>query len=277
MKLHEFVPPILISLLRKLQHKPTGAQFYSSYAEALSACHGGYEETQLIRTVYEKTRIYRDSLASQTPRVFDLSSLRTLVGLSLAVTDRELNVLDFGGACGAHYFIARACMGDRVRFRWHVIETSKMAAVAKGLEDDQLQFFDSLPRGKEALEKIDLVFSSGALQYVPDPYETLGEMTQCGATALFLTRIGLTRHHVELITIQTSTLSTNGPGALPEGMPDGPVKCPVTFARKDKVEDIIKKSYSLDIRFDEDKQAYVAGNIGIDMYGYFATLRKDCT
>jgi hypothetical protein len=41
----------------------------------------------------------------------------------------------------------------------------------------------------------------------------------------------------------------------------------VTFARKDKVEDIIKKSYSLDIRFDEDKQAYVAGNIGIDMYG----------
>ena len=209
MKLHEFVPPILISLLRKLQHKPTGAQFYSSYAESLSACHGGYEETQLIRTVYEKTRIYRDSLASQTPRVFDLSSLHTLVGLSLAVTDRELNVLDFGGACGAHYFIARACMGDRVRFRWHVIETSKMAAVAKSLEDDQLQFFDSLPRGKEALEKIDLVFSSGALQYVPDPYETLGEMTQCGATALFLTRIGLTRHHAELITIQTSTLSTS--------------------------------------------------------------------
>ena len=27
---------------------------------------------------------------------------------------------------------------------------------------------------------------------------------------------------------------------------------------------------------DEDKQAYGAGNIGIAMYGYFATIRKDC-
>lgn len=273
----EFVPPILLSFFRKTQQNPTVEQFYSSYSEALSDCNGGYKENQLVSTVYEKTRIYRDILASQEPRVFDLSSLRTLVGLSLAVTDRELNVIDFGGACGVHYFIARAFMGDRVRFRWHVVETSKMAEVAKGLEDGQLEFFDSLHRAKESFEKIDLVFSSGALQYVPDPYETLGEITQCGARALFLTRIGLTRGNSELIMAQTSTLSANGPGALPEGMPDGTVKYPVIFARKDKVEDIIGINYSLDIRFDEDRQAYLAGNTGIDMYGYFATLRKDRT
>jgi putative methyltransferase (TIGR04325 family) len=272
----ELVPPILISLWKKRQATPTAERLYSSYAEAFAACHGGYEDPRLIRTVYEKTRLYRDRLASQTPRVFDLSTLRTLVGVSLAVTEEALNVIDFGGACGAHYFIARAFMGDRVRFRWHIIETSKMAAMAKGLEDGQLKFFDSLRRAKEAFEKIDLVFSSGALQYVPDPYATLGELTQCGATALFLTRIGLTRHPSELITIQTSLLSENGPGALPEGMPDGTVKSPITFVRKDKVEDIINENYSLDTRFDEDKQAYIAGNIGIDMYGYFATLRTDC-
>ena len=189
MTLKAFVPPSLLALLRKTRRHPIVESFYSSYAEALAACHGGYEDPQLIRTVYEKTRIYRDSLASQTPPVFAPSALCTLVGLSLAITatDREWHVIDFGGACGTHYFIARAFLGDRVRLRWHVIETAQMAAVAKGLEDGQLQFFDSMRRATEALEHIDLVFSSGALQCVPEPYETLGELTQCGATTLFLT------------------------------------------------------------------------------------------
>jgi len=105
MKWQEFVPPILMSFGRKMQQHLIAEQFYSSYADALSACHGGYEETQLIRTVYEKTRIYRGSLVSQSLRVFDLSSLRTLVGLSLAGRDRDLNVLDVGGACGVHYLV----------------------------------------------------------------------------------------------------------------------------------------------------------------------------
>lgn len=100
----------------------------------------------------------------------------------------------------------------------------------------ELKFFNSLHKAKESFEKIDLVFSSGALQYVLDPYKTLREITQCGSKALFLTRIGLTRGNSELITIQTSTLSANGPGALTEGMPDGPVKYPIIFARQDKVE-----------------------------------------
>jgi putative methyltransferase (TIGR04325 family) len=269
-----FVPPILLSVGRKPQHHATAAPWYPSYAAALAACQGGYEEAQLIRTVYEKTRISRDILAAHTPPVCDRSALRTLVGLSLAVTKRDVHVLDFGGACGLHYFIARAFLGDRVRFQWHVVETPSMAAAAKDFEDGSLRFFESVPRATEALETVDLVFSSGALQYVPDPYATLRALTQCGAQALFLTRLGLTHQPAALITIQTSTLRTNGPGALPAGMPDGPVRYPVVFPSKETVEDILTHQYSLEICFEEETRAYVAGNMGIDMYGYFATRRQ---
>jgi putative methyltransferase (TIGR04325 family) len=277
MAFKEFVPPILRSLVRKTQPNPPGAQWYASYAAAKAACQGGYEDAQLIRTVYEKTRLYRDRLASQAPRVCDLSALRLLGGLSLAVTKRDVTVLDFGGACGAHYFLASAVLGDRVRFRWHVIETASMAAVAQGLADDHVEFFASVPQATAGLETIDVVFSSGALQYVPDPYATLTALTQCGAAALFLTRVGLTRQQAEVITIQTSSLRTNGPGALPEGMPDGPVTYPLVFPSQEKVEEIIQRNYSLDIRFEEEQHAYSVGNMGIDMYGYFATRRKDDT
>jgi putative methyltransferase (TIGR04325 family) len=173
----EFVPPILRALVRKTPHTSTGEQWYPSYAAALAACHGGYEDAQLIRTVYEKTRLYRDRLAAHKPYVCDLSALRTLGGLSLAVTKRDVTVLDFGGACGAHYFLASAVLGDRVRFRWHVIETASMAAVAQGLADDHVEFFASVPQATAGLETIDVVFSSGALQYVPDPYATLTALT----------------------------------------------------------------------------------------------------
>jgi len=275
MAFKEFVPPILRSWLRKTQPNPPGAQWYASYAAAFAACHGGYEDAQLMRTVYEKTRLYRDRLAAQTPRVCDLSALRTLGGLSLAITKRDVNVLDFGGACGAHYFLASAVLGDRVRFRWHILETAPMAAVAQGLADGHVHFFDSLPRATEALEPIDVVFSSGALQYVPDPYATLSALTQCGAAALFLTRLGLTRQSAAVITIQTSTLRTNGPGPLPAGMPDGPVTYPIVFPSQEQVEAIITSNYTLDIRFEEEQHAYSVGNMGINMYGYFATRRGD--
>ena len=277
MKWQEFVPPILLTFVRNMRPYRPGEPLYASYADALAACHGGYEDTQLIRTVYEKTRIYRDRLASQEPRVCDLNALRILGGLRLAVTKPDVTVLDFGGACGAHYFLASALLGDRVRFRWHVIETAPMVAVAQGLADGHVQFFESVLQATAGLETIDVVFSSGALQYVPDPYATLTELTQCGATALFLTRLGLTRQQTACITMQTSTLSTNGPGALPKGMPEGPVQYPLVIPSQEKVEEIIQRNYSLDIRFEEEKHAYSVGNMGIDMYGYFATRRKDDT
>jgi putative methyltransferase (TIGR04325 family) len=276
MQVKGFVATSLRAWWRHMQPQPTGAPVYASYGAALAACHGGYEDPQLIRTVYEKTRIFRNLLASHHPPVFDLSALRTLVGVSLAVpaTARELHVLDFGGACGLHYFIARAFLGDRMRLRWHVVETAPMAAVAQDFEDGQLHFFETLSRATAACEPIDLVFSSGALQYVPEPYATLGALTQCGATTLFLTRLGLTSHPADLITIQTAPLSAHGPGPLPAGMPDATVTWPIIFARKEKVEDIIKHQYAITLLFDEGKPADFAGMRGLGVYGYVATLQR---
>jgi hypothetical protein len=76
-----------------------------------------------------------------------------------------------------------------------------------------------------------------------------------------------------MIVIQTANLSANGPGPMPAGMKDGVIKYPVTFARKDKFEEIILKNYQIQILLNEDKRAYSAGKHSIDLYGYFGSLK----
>jgi len=149
-----------------------------------------------------------------------------------------------------------------------------MVSKAIKLEDGQLRFFDNLQEARNGFGRIDLVFSSGALQYVPRPYESLEQLIECRAKNIFITRVGLSTLSKELIVVQKSHLSANGPGPMPQGMRDGVVQYPVTFARKDKFEEILSQSYSINILFNEDKGAYQAANHSIDMYGYFCSIRN---
>src|SRR5918996_2073943 len=108
MHLREFVPPILVSRFRTQPHGSPA--LFPSYERALAVCQGGYGDPALARVVYEKTIIYRDLLRCQRPLVCEPASLRTCLALSLAQagTAASFHVIDFGGACGAHYFLAQA-------------------------------------------------------------------------------------------------------------------------------------------------------------------------
>jgi putative methyltransferase (TIGR04325 family) len=271
MQLKDFIPPIVVKLAKRYKTSP---KLYNSYEDALTLCKSGYEENNLVNVVYEKTRLYRDSLLAQHPFVSEITSLRTLIGLSLSCRGNELNVIDFGGACGAHYFLSKIVFGEKIKLRWHVVETTKMVSKAIGLQDGELKFFDSLSKAKSAFDRVDLVFTSGALQYVPRPYELLDQLANCTASNIFITRVGLSTMPKELIVIQKSNLSEHGPGLMPKGMLDGVVQFPVTFTRKDRFEEILKRNYSIDILLNEDKGVYRAANNSIDMYGYFGSLRK---
>lgn len=138
MRLKDFMPPIAVRLAKRLSQS---RELYKSYEDALTLRKNGYQENDLVDVVYEKTRLYRDLLLVQHPFVSEITSLRTLVGLSLAIRGNKLNVIDFGGACGAHYFLSKSVFGERIRLRWHVVETPKMVSRGIGLEDGQLRFF----------------------------------------------------------------------------------------------------------------------------------------
>jgi putative methyltransferase (TIGR04325 family) len=273
MHISEWIPPILMRRWRRLTYRIP--ELFSSYEAALEASHGGWNDLAVAQVVCTKTGFYRNWLQAHTPLVCDPPALRTCMALSLSEAHRAgtFHVIDVGGACGAHYFLAQAWLGDIIDLRWHVVERPAVVALATGvLADNHLTFYDSLEAACKDLDHIDLMFSSGTLQYMPNPYATLAQLTSCGASYLFLTRIGLSPIQETLVSVQTSHLRDHGPGPLPLGMADAMLSYPITLMQQDRVETIIAEQYRMELVFHEDANAYQAGPYTADMYGYFGVL-----
>lgn len=265
--IRDILPPILVRALRGSGRIPT----FPTYAAALQQCGSGYQETSLAKVVVDKNIRLQGALAASPTKAFDYSAMRTLAALGLAANASVLRVLDFGGGGGSHYLIAKAVFGDKIDLRWNVVETETMVAEGKRLEDGQLKFFRSVDAAVKDLGQVDLVFSSGALQYTPDPIQCLEALLSVGASHLFITRTALSESGQKII-IQQSMLSTNGPGPLPDGVQDKSLSYPATFVSKDAFEAAIKKCYDIKTLFTEERDAYKAGLDSIHMYGYHAVL-----
>jgi putative methyltransferase (TIGR04325 family) len=265
----QLVPPIIIKTLKTASAHGN----FASYDEATRACQSdAYEDETIVKVVVEKNRIFRQTL--QGSPIFDLGALRTLIAVGLADTQGTLRVLDFGGGGGYHYALAKAVFRNSRSVKWNVVETSAMAKEAqKHLADADLQFFDNINDAKNNLGTIDLIFSSGALQYCPNPLRFWRELTELGATNIFITRTPLNDSEKSFISVQVSKLSENGPGPLPPGFEDRNVSYPIIFASKHEVEKILRERYEVRFSIKEDKGAFSAGKNEIDMHGYFLTLK----
>jgi hypothetical protein len=87
-----------------------------------------------------------------------------------------------------------------------------MAARASSLETDELRFFSTIDTASNWLGGVDLMHSSGTLQYIPGPFEMLDRLLALSAPVILWSRMALTEGAAET-SIATSTLSANGPRA----------------------------------------------------------------
>jgi len=165
--------------------------------------------------------------------------------------------------------------GQDVDLHWHVVETSAIVNEARGRlensESSKLKFYDNIESAAKDFGKIDMVFTSGVLQYVPEPCEYLRRLVELGASFLFITRTALANNGPDKIIIQNSYLRSNGPGPLPLGVTDCILSYPVTFVPQENFEQILRSKYLIELKIAEDKSAYRAAGEPIDMYGYFCS------
>lgn len=246
---------------------------YKTYEEAAAACQNrAYENNDLVKVVVEKNLLYKQKI--QADAVFDLPALRTLIALGLSKTSHSLNVIDFGGGGGYHYTIASNALGDQDSLRWNVVETTAMTSEAQRVSNKNLKFFDDITDAKNDLDSVDLVFTSSALQYCPNPLTFLKQLTEVNAKYLFITRTPFTDVEEDIFSSQVSHLSANGPGPLPTGYTDREMTYPITYVSKLKVEKILKEKYHIQFTIIEDKAVYRVGDKDIDLFGYFC-VRKD--
>jgi putative methyltransferase (TIGR04325 family) len=273
MRLSDFIPPVVTSLARRVRGSSSPEEvIYPSYAAALRACgSAGYQEDAIVRVVFEKTVAYRDALAN-APAI-SISSTEAYGMLSLAYrwartadTEQKLHVVDFGGACGAHYFAFRKLLGNKVRLRWHVVETPAMQAMGRRLENEELRFFDNLDTAASEVGQTDLLYTSGAIQCVDDPYQVLRRMRYSQPRLMLFNRLALTLKDDDLVTVHKSMLSWNGIGALPAGFADREVRYPYTFLSRRRFEESLD-GYRVAIEFDDQSGVHPVGTEPVVGFG----------
>ena len=258
-------PPFFLHLIKNLW---TSYPLFSSYEDALTGCHTGYYREDLTKIVALKTQslIKKNKLINED---IALSNLRYLFPFSLVESSaRQISVLDYGGACGYHYFVANTCLSSRFKFQWSVVETPSMVQNARPMGTDELSFFQSLQEVLDKNIEADLIFTSSALQYTVSPLSSLRDLTELGAKYIYITRTPFLDEGEQIITIQRSMLSHNGPGPLPRGIKDNIVQYPVTYVPRKAVEQIIGKSYRVIARIDEGNEGFYFPGRSISVVGY---------
>jgi putative methyltransferase (TIGR04325 family) len=243
---------------------------FTNYADAVAACsdQGGYEAENLVNVVIEKTNIYHKTILDS--HNLGLDTLRPLIAIAAMSRRRTLNVIDFGGGAGAHFFNAQMALGGVIEnINWYVVETPSMVNGASKKYVSGLQFYSDLKIASEDLGEIDLVLASSSLQYTHSPKEYLEKLIDLNAEHMFITRTPLAETGGPFISVQESNLSENGPGKLPPGYKDCKIRYPIIYENKQNIEEIIKKKYSIRFTLTEGNSGFSLFGDEISMHGFF--------
>ncbi len=108
----DFMPPIISKKLGDKASSGFTHKKFASYNDALRECTtDAYEEQELIEVILKKTKRFVSNLNKSVIPIWETSAYTLLSIINPLITNLEsktINVLDFGGACGAHYFHIRA-------------------------------------------------------------------------------------------------------------------------------------------------------------------------
>lgn len=265
----EIIPPAILKLLVK----NLAPKAISSFDQAvISVKNNAYEQEELVNLVLKKNEIYR--LLPSSSHLLTEDSTRILMAIGLARDENKINVIDFGGGGGNHFTIAKIGFDNKLLINWNIVETNLFVEKARLIEVKNLKYFYDLEEASKEVNKIDLLLTSSALQYCPDPIEMLDRLTKTCAKYLYITRTPLSSGSQTIYSTQSSWLSKNGPGPLPEGFQDRQISYPICYASRHQVERVLNMRYDIVFKTDEgEAPAFRVKGAKISMTGYFCKLR----
>lgn len=236
---------------------------YKSYEEAYAQCSSNaYQDEELCNMIADKTLAYIETLKVK-PLLLKPSTVYLAFALNYVANTsgkKNISILDFGGACGAHYYEARNMVPDDIGLNWIVVETEQMtrSAISRGHAKGELSFVNRI---EDVKGPIDFVHSSSTVQYVPAPYMFLQNLVDCNAKMMLFNRMMFNKNNADIITVQRSLLSANGPGKLPAGYSDRQVSYPHTVMAISKMYSTMQNGgYECLAEFDESSGTISLGN-----------------
>ena len=153
-------------------------------------------------------------------------------------------IIDFGGACGENILFLETIFGNDILKNSWIIETPRQVTESYRWEFAKKLNFSSNIESILKDNKIDIFFSSCAINYLEDPYSLLKLVANSKLPLICLTRNNFSVNPQPFI--QVSNLSDNGFGEHLEKFGNPKIWYPSQTISESKVKDIfIKSDYSL--------------------------------
>lgn len=258
------IPPIFVNFVRK---RANLSMEVASYKEAVQLSDG-YENHQLIEMIVQKAINFANNIVDT--RNVEPHLFRTFVAISAGFRGDMLRVLDFGGSAGIHYFLVRAVLSPNIKLDWRIVETESLVKRCKesSLNVSELSFFSSITDAISN-DQFDLVYSSDALQYCPDPYKFLDALCKVKSNNFMFSRLPISFSGTKFL-IQKTTLSGHGIGPILPGfdVKDRILNVPVTILNNNDVLDYFNQIGRVELHFSEGSAVYTTSKDTFDYYGY---------
>jgi putative methyltransferase (TIGR04325 family) len=202
-------PPFIFKILKSVFSNQT--KFYGNFNnwyDAKSICQNGYESNKILQKVFESTLKVKNGEAvfERDSVIFDEIKYSWPVTSSLmlaaALGNGKLNVLDFGGALGSHYYQNKKFLSLLTKVRWNIVEQENFVKIGKiHFQSDTLKFyltisdyiFDNTPN---------IVILSSVLQYLPEPLSILKDIVNLNARVVVIDRTPYTKNQKNEVKIQ---------------------------------------------------------------------------
>lgn len=228
----------------------------------------GYGNSELLEAVVLKNKLRIKALESS--KVISGREFQAIALVNYVYIGKPLTVVDFGGGAASHFYMCEKFIPEKIA-TWVVIETPGMVAGSeREFQHPKLCFVDDLRKVNLEIEKPDVVFSSSALQYTPDPLKAIRDLLALDPRTFIVTRTPLTELEEPVRGEQKSSLSSNGPGPLPEGIQNTDVFYSIVIPPRKSVESLMSKNYRIKLNISEGLTHFQ--NVGkFDCFTYIAT------
>lgn len=273
----EAILPVFLHPKYKDNHRYR--KIYRSYTEALKDCdRDGYENEAIVDVVFQKTRTYIQKTGARKIGIQELAILQSLISsIKEQNANQPVRVLDFGGACGLHYFEIKQLVKPGTPLLWCVVETTEMVKKAQEITSfgqGELHFFSTVEEAKNFAGGFEVVHTSGTLQAVPDPWHYLDKLIGLEAKCLILNRLGMNQGSEDLFTVHHAKLSWNGKGPLPEGVKDRRISYPFGFFSEERLLKTLLERYEIDHQLEDASGSFPVNDYKIVGYGLSCRLKE---
>ena len=218
-----FIPPVVFKGVRFIQDrfgKPALEYAPDGWQTRLDNGHNqGWNVDSVIETEKAKWNAFRRNLEGPAPLGFshehtDMSTIRNpnfhnvhisyayVLALSAHKKDR-ISILDWGGALGHYYLIAKAVLPE-VSIEYHVKEVPLMSKTGEQLNPEVHWYND-----ESCLErKYDLIMMNGSIGYLEDWIDLLHRVARSTKKYLFLFRLLVVQNTPSFVAIERLYNST---------------------------------------------------------------------